>query len=95
VRLLPASALLLLAACAGAPLPAPAPADPAAACQQAQARLHPLIGQPYEAVAEQLAGLGQALRLVEPDMMVTQDFVPERLTVELDAERRIRRVACG
>jgi hypothetical protein len=35
------------------------------------------------------------VRVVEPGMMVTQDYVPERMNIHLDEDGTITKVACG
>ena len=35
------------------------------------------------------------VRVVKPGMMVTMDYRPERVTVEVDEQGRITRIACG
>jgi hypothetical protein len=37
----------------------------------------------------------KSVRWVRPDMMVTQEFNPERVTASVDASNRITRLNCG
>ncbi|WP_163847568.1 I78 family peptidase inhibitor [Pseudooceanicola aestuarii] len=52
-----------------------------------------LIGQPLE--AEAIANRAGAVRVIEPDTVVTMDHVPSRLNLYIDGNDRITRVTCG
>jgi len=51
-----------------------------------------LIGQP---VADVRRDLHEAARIIPPDSVVTQDFRPDRMNVDLDAAGVIARIWCG
>ncbi|PKQ00356.1 MAG: hypothetical protein CVT73_24820 [Alphaproteobacteria bacterium HGW-Alphaproteobacteria-12] len=75
-----------------------AAADEAAAgCQAAADALGVWIGKSYEEAKGDIeAGEGVAMiRVIRPDQAVTQDFRPDRLNVELDAEDNVTRIYCG
>jgi hypothetical protein len=55
--------------------------------------LQALVGQPA-AVLETMR-FGQVVRVIHPGMAVTMDYSPDRLNVEVDADKVIRRVSCG
>lgn len=100
MRLAVLTPLLALAACATAqPQPVvagPVEAEPDASCRGTS--LAQVIGQPQsEALAKRmLAATGaRAIRWVEKDMMVTMEFRADRLTVYLDAARKVERANCG
>jgi uncharacterized protein involved in copper resistance len=71
--------------------------EAAAGCQAAADALGVWIGKSYEEAKGDIeAGEGvAAIRVIRPDQAVTQDFRPDRLNVELDAEDNITRVYCG
>lgn len=95
--------LFAMTACATAE-PAPVTATPgepasggeAGACQGDS--LAQFVGQPQGAdLAKRiLAATGaRTIRWVEKDMMVTMEFRADRVTVYLDAARRVERANCG
>lgn len=71
--------------------------EAAAGCQAAADALGVWIGKSYdEAKGDIEAGEGVAtIRVIRPDQAVTQDFRPDRLNVELDAEDNVTRIYCG
>lgn len=71
--------------------------EAAAGCQAAADALGVWIGKSYdEAKGDIETGEGVAtIRVVRPDQAVTQDFRPDRLNVELDAEDKVTRIYCG
>lgn len=78
--------LVFVLACCETPLPLPEDACGASALQN-------LVGQPL-GEADGLGGPGK-VRLIRPGMMVTMDFMPERLNVRLDEAGLIVSVSCG
>lgn len=54
--------------------------------------LQSLLNQPIEDVRAQLP---DTARILPPDSVMTQDFRPDRLNVDLDAEGMITRFWCG
>ncbi len=93
--LLPA---LSLAACATTP-PPPVPAPPVAAPGMCRGdALASFVGQPRsEALGARMLRASGAtkIRWVPKGTMVTMDYREDRLTVYLDAARRIERASCG
>lgn len=74
------------------PSPSPVPAKPAMdAC--GAANLQNLRGKPLSTLNSMQ--FSQPLRIILPGQMVTQDYRPERLNVEIDAQSVIVRVRCG
>ncbi|GMV61885.1 MAG: hypothetical protein AMXMBFR74_10540 [Parvibaculum sp.] len=71
--------------------------EAAAGCQSAADALGVWTGKSYdEAKGDIEAGEGVAtIRVIRPDQAVTQDFRPDRLNVELDAEDKVTRIYCG
>jgi len=71
--------------------------EAAAGCQAAADALGVWIGKSYEEAKGDIeAGEGVAtIRVIRPDQAVTQDFRPDRLNVELDAEDKVTRIYCG
>jgi hypothetical protein len=65
-------------------------------CDAAQVQRYIGITATAESGRE-LMGISGAklLRWVTPDMVVTADFVADRLTVHYDAQMRITRIVCG
>ncbi|MGK5550618.1 I78 family peptidase inhibitor [Actinomadura kijaniata] len=60
-------------------------------CREAAAQAQSLLGQPWE---DDLITY-PLMRVIPHDAITTLDFIPERLTVLLDADRRITRIFCG
>lgn len=97
--------LMALSACAtpkseaGTPAPAPAPAEPqptASACDADAAR--GVIGQvaTAERVEEaRLAAGAQVARTLEPGQMVTMEYHPSRLNLDVDEANVVTQVRCG
>ncbi|MBL4929148.1 I78 family peptidase inhibitor [Fuscibacter oryzae] len=79
--------LPVLAACVTEPPPLP-PQDSCGA-----AALQGLVGQP--ATALQVMRFAHTVRVIEPGMMVTQDYVADRLNIHIDKQGLISRVVCG
>lgn len=71
--------------------------EAAAGCQSAADALGVWIGKSYDEAKDDIeAGEGVAtIRVIRPDQAVTQDFRPDRLNVELDAEDKVTRIFCG
>ena len=95
-----AFSLLLAAGCASVPTAGaeepPAPETAAPGCDAARAR-H-LIGraQSEETAAEALRLTGaRALRWLPPGTMVTMDYRPDRLNIDLDGSGKIINLRCG
>lgn len=92
-------ATLPLAACTVATSHATAdsvPPTPAAACRSEA--LSPFVGQPASReLGERMlrASGARIIRWVPKGGMVTMEFSPERLTVQLDGSNRIERANCG
>ncbi len=95
---------LLLAACATVPAAGegageenvPVHGESGMTCNAAPAG-H-LVGRPatVELGAEALKATGSRnLRWIRPGDMVTMDFRPDRLNIELDAQGRVARLRCG
>jgi hypothetical protein len=55
--------------------------------------LQGLVGQP-ETVLQSMR-FSQRLRMIQPGMMITQDYSPERLNISVDASGMIESVSCG
>jgi hypothetical protein len=57
-----------------------------------------VVGEPYSVElgeeAREAAGAAR-LRAIPPGMMVTLEFDPKRLQIELDEQNRVVRVSCG
>ena len=84
--------VLLLAACAGEPDP-PQAAPPAAADDPCGASGYAsLVGANIAAVTLP-ADLNH--RIIRPDTVVTMDFVPERLNIEVTADGIVTDLRCG
>ena len=87
---------LALAGCAAAPPPPPPIAGPGGTCNADPGQA--FVGQ---VVSEEtgraiLAATGsRVLRWAAPDMMMTMEFSPERVTVHYGTDRRIGKVICG
>jgi hypothetical protein len=84
-------ALVALAGCIGEDDEAQQRTLGAAVCDPAAFSF--LIGKPVAALDGVLTP--EAMRIVEPDSMVTMDHNPERLNVHLDDKGIIREVRCG
>jgi len=85
--------LLLLA---GASACAPPPPTQAGTCHdEALAGFAGNEATPAALADLQRASGAKAMRVVQPGMMVTMDFSPERVTVQLAPGNRIQRASCG
>lgn len=51
-----------------------------------------LVGGPVEAGTDRFA---EDLRVITPGMLVTQDYLPKRMDVYVDARGSITRITCG
>lgn len=71
--------------------------EAAAGCQAVADALGVWVGKPYSEAEGELETGGEVatIRVIRPDEAVTQDFRPDRLNVELDAEESITRIYCG
>lgn len=88
--------LLVLASCATTLPEPPAFGDPKQACNDD--RLTSFIGSPatQQAGAEMLRASGaRTIRWVPVDGVITMDFSPTRLTVQLDQQNRVSAAKCG
>ena len=88
--------LLPLAACTVAQSDATAPGEPVGTCRSEP--LAQFIGQPAseDLGARMLRASGaRTIRWVPKGGMVTMDFSPSRLTVQLDEANRVERANCG
>jgi hypothetical protein len=86
---------LAIAGCAAAPQGTP-PASTAGTCRQPADDA--FVGQPVseETGAKILAATGaRIIRWAAPDMMMTMEYSPERVTVHYGTDRRIGKVVCG
>ena len=93
-QLIPAIALLTLAACEPGPAPPSGPPLPPPDADSCGAATHAdLVGQDVTAL-ERVLILGQ-VRVIRPGDTITLDFRPERINFEIDAEDRIARIFCG
>ena len=95
LRLFP-FALIALAGCAAAPAERAAIDRDAGVCDASA--LATLIGQQAsEETGRRLMEVSRAksLRWVPPGGMVTMDYSPQRLTVQLDGQNRIASAKCG
>ena len=94
-KLIAGPAVLVLAACTIAE------SEPVAALPEGNCRSEPLaqfIGQPATAElgARMLSASGaRIIRWVPKDGVVTMDFSPARLTVQLDEANRVKTANCG
>lgn len=70
-----------------------APAAPAGPNSCGALDLQYLVGAP-DTVLETMR-FGGPVRVIEPGMAVTMDYLPNRLNIELDQYRMINRVSCG
>lgn len=68
-----------------------------AGCQAAADALGVWVGQPFaDAEDAIMAGANVAnIRVIHPDTMVTKDFRPDRLNVDVNEEGNVTRVYCG
>ena len=83
---------LAIAGCAATPNPA----QPGGTCNAAPGQA--FVGQPVseETGRKILAATGaRVLRWAAPNMMMTMEFSPERVTVHYGTDNRIGQVACG
>lgn len=101
-RTLVCCAALALQACAqqaapmSSPAPSPAPRQPGTACN-AQAAQFAVGQQPLPSVVEtarRQAG-ATSVRVIGHDEMVTKEYLPTRLNLQLDAQGKVTRVYCG
>ena len=86
---------LALAGCAAAQPPAPI-TGPGGTCNAEPGQA--FVGQPVseETGRAILAATGaRILRWAAPDMMMTMEFSPERVTVHYGTDRRVGKVVCG
>lgn len=89
-RILLATGLTLgLSACVETVPPVPEPNPNACGA----AELQFLVGQNRSVLA--MMTLPAPVRVIEPGMAVTMDYVESRLNIDLDAKGRISRVYCG
>lgn len=51
------------------------------------------VGQP-ESAADEIAYDG-TVRVIQPGMVITMEFNPDRLNIEIDEDGRIARIYCG
>jgi hypothetical protein len=79
--------LPIMAACVAEPSPLP-PQDSCGA-----ATLQGLVGQPETAL--HVMRFAQTVRVIQPGMMVTQEFRADRLNIYIDEMGMISRVVCG
>lgn len=54
-----------------------------------------LLGQQAEAALQQILPLGRPYRVIGPGDMVTQDFIEERINLQINEARTIIAVTCG
>lgn len=97
--------LLALAACTPAPEPDPVPVvrDPNVDVTPGLNEKEPdtcgakkfaqLVGQPQTAVA--MAGITQEYRIIDPFSIVTQEYSPDRINVNVDGAGIITHLTCG
>lgn len=83
-------AAAVLGACVAPPVATPIAPE---ADECGAAALQNLVGQPRQAVEGMT--FTQPVRIIEPGQAVTMDFSAQRLNIELDANARITRIACG
>lgn len=84
--------MILLMACVEgtAPIPGPMPvAEESCGAEELQG----LVGQPSTVL--QTMKFGTTVRVIEADMAVTMDYLPNRLNIWLSPEKVIARVTCG
>lgn len=89
---------LAMAACAAVPAPPSAAPVPVPGGECNAAGMERFVGQrrSSETQAAILRATGASqIRWVTPGMMVTMDFLATRVTVHIDADNRISRIACG
>lgn len=87
------AAVMLMAACATAPAAPPQSADEGT--QQdtcGAARFAHYVGHPADHIDR--AALPARTRVITPDMMVTQDFSPERLNIMVGTDGRVGSLRC-
>lgn len=95
VKLISASALLLLGCAQTVPAPVVGPGQPAeCAAGPAAALQGKAFDAGLQAQAQRLSG-ARAVRVIRPGQAVTMDFSPYRLNIELDAGDRVARLRCG
>lgn len=96
------AAVLAIAACSAGVPPVSRPiasgsqAPSGAVCDAARAQF--AVGQPFTPAlgerARQASG-ASSIRILRPGEAVTLEFLPDRLSLELDASERIAAVRCG
>lgn len=95
-------AVSLLAGCTSPPKPEDAPRPPPMK-QQSPGECNvtavwKYIGEEYRAAHEQILANesgAQRIRVVRPGESYTMDYRPERLSIHLDDEGKIRELSCG
>lgn len=95
MRVVLLTSALLMAACAPTPPVAGAPMDnPGDLAGDCGAeKFQRLIGQSRAMLDE--AALPKPHRIIAHDAMVTMDYAPTRLNIQLDQDGRVARVFCG
>ena len=96
MRSLALLAMLAMSACAATPPAGEVPGHQGRTCHGAG--LAGFVGQPatQQLGADMLRVSGaRTIRWVAHGMMVTMEFSPERLTVQLTADGRVERANCG
>lgn len=90
-RFLLVASVVLAAACVPiVPGPVPGP-DPDASCRASEMQY--LVGQPEFVLAAMT--FPAPTRIIEPGMVVTMDYQPNRLNIWIGENGRIERVTCG
>lgn len=66
-------------------------------CAAAADALGVWTGKPYDEAEQAVSGGGNVstVRVIRPGDMVTRDFRPDRLNVELDDEDKVTKIYCG
>jgi hypothetical protein len=88
---------LLAAGCTTTPAPGPFPPGPAPAACNAAAASWAIGERARPAVLERatLDSGARTARVIEPGEVVTMEFSPDRLTIDVDGRNRIVDVRCG
>ena len=84
--------VLVLSACQYS-FPAPPPPSPLPDESCGAAELQGLVGQPASVL--QTLRFSQVVRVIRPGMMVTMDYSPQRLNIQVDAAEKITALTCG